>query len=140
METSEKVVLFILVLVLLFLLWLEWYSQDCENNKPCSHYAVMPEEDEDINSYIDKLVVAVRNNYNFVAWRQAIILALILTPVIIYLLFCRLPTIWEWIVLVLIIFIGVSLSSSWLWNRFLYPNNKKVEEALLNIKRRERKG
>lgn len=136
MISSSVLILLLVVVLLIFFLWLEWYSHDCEGGKRCSHYAVMPSIDENIDSYIDKLIVAVRNNYNFVAWRQALIVALISTPIIIYLLYCRLPIFSEWIVITLVIFICISLSSSWLWNRYLYPNNKKVEKSLLNIKYR----
>lgn len=135
MESCVILLLIVIVLVIFFL-WLEWYSHDCEGGKRCSHYAIMPEKDENIESYIDKLIVAIRNNYNFVAWRQALLVALISTPLIIYVLYCRLPNFKEWVVLVLIIFIAVSLSSSWLWNRFLYPNNKAVENTLLELKYR----
>lgn len=133
----EVLILLIVIVIIIFLLFLEYYSRDCEGGKRCSHYAVMPERNEELGTYIDKLVVAVRGNSLYVTWRSALIIALIATPVIIYILYQRLPLLWEWIILTLIIFIGGVLSSLWLYNKFLYPNTKKIEESLLDLKYRQ---
>lgn len=133
--SSEEIVCFIIaLLILLFLLSLEHYSQDCEGGRRCSHYWEPPGENEPLSVYIDKLIEGVRNSYNWVSWRLSIVVALISTPVIIYLLFQRLPTLREWIILVVVIFIFSSLASSWLWSKFNYPNGKNIEQALLDLK------
>lgn len=134
MSSRKGVVELIIALALVvFLLGLEYYSHDCDK-KYCSHWWEPPEEEEDLNSYVDKLVIGIRGLSNWVQWRQALIIAILATPIIIYLLFQRLPNLYEWITLVLVIFILASLSSSWLWFHYIHPGTNKIERSLLNLK------
>lgn len=132
--SREIVILLIFVVLIIGILYAEYVAHDCVEYKTCTHTAPLPDENDPVDVYLEKIRYAVRNNYNFVAWRQALLVAIVLTPILVYLLLSRLPTLIEWIVVIFIIFIGVYLSSSWMWNRFLYPNGKKIEKALEELK------
>lgn len=132
---NRNLVYFIIAILIIFvLLYAEYVAHDCVGYKVCTHTVPLPEPGEPTEVYFEKLKDMVRNNYNFVAWRQALLVALILTPIVVYFVEKRMPTLSEWIVLTVVIFIGMYLSYSWLWNQFHYPNGKRLENILNEMK------
>jgi hypothetical protein len=92
--------------------------------------------DDDDSVYIEKLQAMVRNNYDFVSWRQALLVALLVPLIVIFYLKGRLPTLMEWFIVGVIVFIFTYLSYSWIWAHFFYPNGQAIENQLQVLKDR----
>ncbi len=129
-------VLIFVVIGIIILIILEYKDHDCISGKTCIHSTPEPNiEDKDIE-YVDKLINMVRNNYDYISWRRALLVGLIVPFIIIYYLKGRLPTLMEWLIVGIIVFFIVYLSSSWIWAHFFFPNGQAIEENLENLKER----
>ena len=131
-------VLFVILalVVIILLIYLEYKSHDCIPGKTCSHSVILPSLADDNLVYIDKLKSMVRNSSDFVIWRQALLVGLVVAIPIIYFLKRRLPTIVEWLVVGTLVFIGTYFSASWLHAHFTIPNTTHIEDSLLHLRDR----
>jgi len=123
------VILTIILVVVLF--YLEYKSQDCIGGKQCTNGISPPQITDPINQQINQIILMVRNTTYYVTWRLSLIVALILAIPIVYLIVGRMPNFLEWITTLIIIFIGVYFSSSWLWTHWVAPNAQQIERSLI---------
>ena len=127
--------LFLFILILIFVLSVsEYRAHDCIQGKTCIYNAEIPNKSDKNEEYIDKLRKMVQNNYDFVCWRQALLVALVVLIPIIYFVYQRLPDFYEFFIITSIVFLGTYLSSVWIWNYFYYPNGHNIEKALLKLR------
>lgn len=125
--------LIVALILIVFLLYVEYIAHDCKPGKVCTHSVPAPSPDDDDITRIKKIKEMVRNNYMFVSWRMSLLVALIVTLVIVYFFKGRIPTLGEWIVITGIVFLGSYFSSSWLWSHFFYPNSEAIESSLQKL-------
>lgn len=129
--------LFLIILILIsLLLYTEYVAHDCvpKPGKTCTHDCDSPSISLDPELYIDGVRKMVVSNYDFVSWRQALLVALIVLIPIVYFIYQRLPDFYEFLVITSIVFFGIYVSSIWIWTHFFYPNGKKIEKSLLELR------
>lgn len=134
-DPSGKLIPSWLVLIIgigsgIILLYSEYIAHDCVPGKKCTHSVQPPDPDDDYDVYISKLTNMVRNNYDFVSWRQSLLAGILAALLVIFYLRGRLATLMELFVVVIIVFIFVYMSYSWVWAHFFYPNGKVIENQL----------
>ena len=127
------IILFFGLIVALLIYW-EYIDHDCLPHKSCNNRVPKPKHDDDPLESIDKIRGMVRNNYDFVSWRLALLTGIIATIAIVYYLEDRIPTFVEWIIIGGLIFIAVYLSTSWIWAHFFQPNGVQTEKSLLELR------
>ena len=130
------VLLIIIVIIIVFLLWSEFKAHDCIPGKSCTQSVPAPTDEDDEVQYIDKIKDMVYNNYDFVTWRQALLAGLIASFPVIFYLKGRLPTLVEFLIVTIIIFLFTYLSFSWIWAHYFYPNGLAIEQNLQSLKDR----
>ena len=130
METAVLVVLTLIGIVAL-IIW-EYRNQDCINGKPCKAGAVNVTIDPNlpIQDKIQLIQDMVTKAINYNTWRLAFIVALLLSIPIAYLINGYFPTFRQWLVVLLLVFIGAYFSSSWLWSHWVQPNAAAIERNL----------
>lgn len=133
-------VLIIAIILAIFFIVCENLAHDCAPGRNPTHKIIPPDPDEDYLEQIIKLRQMVHDNSKYIIWRQALILAIILPWFIIYFLKGRFPTVFELLIVGLMIFIGVYSSYIWLWSRYFYPNTAKMEKVLFNLEEKMRIG
>ena len=121
-------------LIVAILIYCEYIDHDCMSGKSCNQSVCKPSPDDDPLEYIDKIRGMVRNNYDFVSWRLALLAGIIVTLPIVYYLECRVPTIFEWFVVTILVFAAAYLANSWIWAHFFHPNGSEIEKSLLNLR------
>jgi len=114
----------------LILLYSEYKAHDCVPGKTCTHSVPPPEPDDDIDVYINKVKAMVRNNYDYVAWRQALLAGILAALIVVFYLRGRIATLLEFFIVGIIVFLFVYMSYSWIWAHFFYPNGQVIEEQL----------
>ena len=125
------IIFFLLCIFLLIVL--EYLYHDCingVNSKKGWNRVTPPDENDSILAQLEKIRKMVRHNYNYVIWRQALIVALISGFIAGYCLLQRLPTLFEYLALVFVIFLVCYFVSSWFSTHYLYPNNFQIERSL----------
>ena len=121
------------IIVAILIYW-EYWEHDCINQKSCHQSVNKPKHYNNSIEYIDKIRKMVRNNYDYTNWRLALLTGIIATLPIVYYLECRVPTLFEWIIVTLLIFIATYLSSSWIWAHFFHPNGSEIEKSLIELR------
>ena len=124
------------LLLVVILLYSEYVAHDCIPHKVCNHSVPQPAEEDTNSVFIDKTIDMVNNNTDYVVWRRALLAAVIGAVPIVYYILRRLPNLYEWVGVVLLVFLVTYLSSSWIWAHFFSPNADRIEEALLELKTR----
>ena len=127
-------ILILAIIAILILLASEYVAHDCIPGKNCTHSVPHPKKGDSISVYFDKINAMIRNNYEYVKWRQSLLVGLIVTTPIVYFLKGRIPTLSEWIVITLLVTIATYFSFSWLWSHFIYPNSIEVEKKINILK------
>jgi uncharacterized membrane protein len=130
------VIVIIIIIVILF--QLEQRDHDCIDGKKCRNSSPPPLDSDSDLVFIDKIREMVRANYNYITWRQCLMLGLIAAFPIIYYLKQRsygknqssFPTLFEWIVVACLIFVASYFSQSWIWVHFYYPSSRQIEKNL----------
>lgn len=123
-----------ILLAILLLLTSEYISHDCVPGKNCTHNCESPKESHTPEEAVDIIRNMVKNNYDYVSWRQALLVALIVLVPIVYFIYESLPDLYEFFIITSIVFIVVYMSSIWSWTHFFYPNGAKVEQSLLELR------
>ena len=123
----------------LILLYSEYKAHDCVPGKLCTHSVPSPDQNDNYDTYINKLKGMVRNNYDYVSWRQALLVAILATLLVVFYLKGRLPTLLEFFIVGIIIFLFVYMSFSWLWTHFFHPNGQAIENQLQVLRDRHTK-
>lgn len=134
----------IAALAIIILCVSEHSSHDCIQHRVdrglCNHSASSPVQTDDNLTYIDKINDMIVNNFNYVMWRQAFIVAIIAGIPIVYYLKDRLPEFFEWVVIGVIVFLLTYFSASWLFVHFFHPNSLQMERALNELRDRLQDG
>ena len=129
-------VLILIIIAVLIVLVAEYRAHDCVPHKICSHRAPKPGSEDNDLEYIDKIKGMVKNNYDFVIWRQALLAGLVIPLPIIFYLKGRLPTLLEWFIVGVFVFFGTYATYSWIWAHFFYPNGQAIETGLQELRDR----
>lgn len=124
----------IIISLIVFFLWLEYRCHDCINGKKCLHSAPLPTDTDSIPQRLDKLSAMVKVNYAFIQLNQAALIGLIMALPVGYFLVKRIPSLFEWLIMAIIIALGVYFSYSWIYVHFLCPNGQQIESNLLKIR------
>ncbi len=119
---------------IVLLIYLEYVNHDCINGKACYHSTPTPGSNDEPPVIIDKLYNMVRSTTGLVRWRQALLVGLILAVPLGYLLTRSVPGLFKLIFVVLIIFIAVYYSYSWLHAHFYAPTIRQIEKNLILLK------
>lgn len=127
-------VVILIIILIAILLVAEYKAHDCIPGKVCTHSVPIPEPNDDPIMTIDKIRGMVLNNINYVTWRQALLVGLIIPLPIIYYLKGRAPNLQEWIVVGIFVFLGAYLSSSWIYAHFFTPNTQQIERNLILLR------
>ena len=127
---------FCIIIIIILLLVSEYIAHDCvpKPGKTCTHDCKSPDDELSPELYIDGIRKMVQNNYDFVSWRQALLVALVVLIPIIYFIYQRLPDMYEFFIITSIVFFTVYLSSIWIWTHFFYPNGESIEKSLLRLR------
>lgn len=122
--------------LLVFLIWSEDGSQNCKNGKMCNNSAPALHSTDSNRTIIDKINIAIRNNHTLVAWRRVLIASLLIALLVFLFLFDRtyLPHGFVYFITVLIIFVGLYFSSSWIQHSWWRHNNKRIEACLHSLR------
>lgn len=133
--SRECVIVSIIILVAIFIIiYAEYVAHDCVPHKTCTHSVEAPSPDDDRNTYIDKISDMITNNNDYVAWRQSLLVSLIVTIPIAYYARKRLPNFTDAIIIIPIVFIATYFSWSWIWSHFFNPNSIAIHESLDRLK------
>lgn len=133
---AALLVIFTIVAVVALLVW-EYRNQDCINGKPCKAGTVNTQIDPSasLEQNVNTVIGMVRTATNYTTWRLALIVAFILAIPIAYLINGYFPTVKQWLVVTVFIFIGAYFSASWLWSHWVQPNASNIERNLLLLTR-----
>lgn len=123
-----------IILAIIITVVLEYINHDCIPGKQCNAYVQPPMPGDSPTEYIDRVRNMAHQSYSIVIWRQALIAALIATPIVVYYFRQRCLTLWELILIGTVIFLGAYLSMSWLLAHFYRPNGEYIESALLELR------
>ena len=121
------------LLVALLIYW-EYQDHDCLPHKHCKQSCNKPLDSDSTLKSIDKVKNMVKNNYNYVSWRLALLAGIIGALPIVYYIEGRVPTLFEWIIVGGLIFAAAYLSTSWIYAHFFYPNGNDIEKHLVKIR------
>ena len=124
-------IVFGLLVIIIYLIWCEYSAHDAINGKKCLHQSPAPEPNDPPAVVIRKLYNMTRTSYSYVRWRQALLASLIVALPIGYFLTRKILPIWALTVTIIIVFIGVYFSSSWIYAHFHYPTCRQIERNLL---------
>ena len=128
-------IIILIALLIAILIYSEYQAHDCIIGKASCNRVDLPKiKDDDYYQYIDKIRKMVKNNYEYVSWRQALIVGIIAGLVVLYFILNRFPTFFEWLVVTSLIFIVTYLSSNWIWSHFFFPNGNQIEKSLLELR------
>lgn len=127
-------IILVVGIIVAILIYAEYIEHDCLPHKSCNKSTPKPRTDDNPIEYIDKIRGMVRNNYDFVSWRLALLAGIIVTLPIVYYLKSRVPTPFEWFVITMLVFAAAYLSNSWIWAHFFQPNGNQIEKYLLQLR------
>ncbi len=134
--TDKMFIVIISIILVVVLMYLEYNDQDCINGKPCGRGIRSSPIPESPKESIDTLIGMVRKSTRYVNWRLSLAAALLLSAPVAYLVVKRFPTLSEWVIVALLIFLGTYFSASWLWTHWVHPNSRRIEQTLLMLKER----
>lgn len=129
---ATLLVIFTIAVVVALLVW-EYRNQDCINGKPCKAGSVNTQinPSASLDQNIGTVIGMVKTATNYTTWRLALIVALILSIPIAYLINGYFPTIKQWLIVAVFIFIGAYFSAGWLWSHWVQPSASNIERNLL---------
>lgn len=115
--------------VLVFAVWSENGSQNCNGGK-CNNSAPEINEKDGSTDIIDKTCVAVRTSNYLVGWRRALIVSLLVSIIIVWMFFDKVPHGFVYFIILLLIFIPVYFSSSLIQFSHWKHRNNEIERQL----------
>jgi len=126
------------------LFWLEYRSQDHINDRRDPHQVFNQGQSRNPTSYpgesvsnaIDRLRHRLYVVDQYQVWRLSLIGALIASLPLAYLLLGRLPTVSEWLITVLLVFLASYATNSWLWAHFFRPSSQLIRRDLFELEQR----
>lgn len=145
----------IIILVLVYLIWTEYGSQDCRN-QDCNNRAKIVYESYTDNSefnnrsgvefdsntvdsneeIIDKISTNVMQNHTIVTWRRSIIAAILISLVILF-IFCKeFPHGFTVLLTVFFVFMAVQISANWFQAHWWLFNDYKIDRSLQTLRQR----
>ena len=134
LNLTRATFLVVVFLVMMILFWYELVDHDCIGDKECTLRVEEPENDDSVDTYIDKLSEMIQGNSDFVIWRRALIVSILVGFFVVYFMRGRIPEPIEWIIVGLVIFIGAYFAASWLYSHFLIPNTRRIQNNLEELK------
>ena len=134
LNITRATFLVIVFLVMMVLFWSELVDHDCIGDKECNLRSAEPEAEDSVDDYIDKLSEMIQGNSDFIIWRRALIVSILVGFFVVYFMRGRIPEPMEWIIVGLVIFIGAYFAASWLCSHFLIPNTRRILDNLEELK------
>lgn len=145
----------IVVLVLVYLIWTEYGSQDCRkqncNNRAGIIYVGKKEYNDDImgvkyiddsdksnittnEEIIDKISANIIQNHTIITWRRSMIASILIALVILFIFCAEFPHGFTVLLTVLIIFIAIQISANWFQAHWWLFNDYKIDESLKQLR------
>lgn len=116
----------VIILLIVFLIYLEYQDHDCLNDKKCGHFIPSATPDMSISQMIATIQEMI-NSFTWVTlWRQALLVALIVCIPVIYFITRQDPTWFQILIVVLLVSIGCFFSQSWIWTHYTLPNSMTI--------------
>ena len=123
----------IIIVILTFILWSEYGSQDCRHQN-CNNVALVINSNNTITETIDKTIYNLRKNHTIIGWRRALLVAII-ASIIILIIFCPyFPHGFTVFLTILIIFVIVYFAQAWFQARWWRPRDRKIEQMLQKLR------
>ncbi len=126
----------IVVAIVIFLAVSEIGSQSCVDGH-CNHYKnIEPSCPDDLSSdNIDTLISRIKINHTVVGWRRALIVAILLALVILFLFSpSELPDGFDFFLVATILFLVIYFTTTWFQWHWWKPRDFKIEEKLLQLR------
>lgn len=128
--------LVVVIVVVVVLISLEYVQHDCINGKKCLVSVEPPKETDTPKESVIVTIDMLKRMYSYSFWRQALLVALIVTIPVILIAKKQMPGIFEFLIVCGIIFIAVYFSYSWMWTHFIFPSSQKIESSLRILSRK----
>lgn len=126
----------IVIVIILILVVIEYLYQDCingTNSKKGWNHVVPPTAGDSIEVKLNTILKMIRSNYNYVIWRQCLVVALLAGFLVGFCLYQRLPTLLEFSIIAILVFILTYLAGGWFATHYLYPNNNQIEKSIRQL-------
>jgi hypothetical protein len=141
----------IVIVVMVYLIWTEYGSQDCRN-QDCNNRsrivydfdgpersgveACAAEYTDSNREIIDKISANVLKNHTVIGWRRSLIAAIII-GILILLIFCKeFPHGFTVFITILLTFLLVYFSSAWFQAHWWKFNDYKIDDSLQKLRNR----
>lgn len=124
----------IVMALIIFLAVGEIGSQSCENGG-CNHYKnIEKSSSNNSTSDIDTLISRVKINHTVVGWRRALIAAMLLSLVILFLFYPGLPDGFDFFLVATFLFLIIYFITAWFQWHWWKARDFKIEEKLLRLR------
>ena len=139
-QTSTLIIFIVVVIILVYFCYTtEHKSQDCSNvNQPCINYTPLVQQSDSLLVAIEKLIETSRKNFNSVGWRRAMFVSLLVSLIICLLIWIQFlevkMTASKLIIMIVIIFGLVYLSTVYVQNCWWAPRSLQLEDQILNLR------
>jgi len=87
-------------------------TEDCDNKNGKAVIGTQPYLNDTKNNLLDKIKLAGNYTSRFVTWRGFLLTSFLITLALWFVIFKKMPTDWELITSMMIIFLGISMMSS----------------------------
>jgi len=140
----------VVIVLIVYLLWSEYGSQDC-SKQSCNNRARVIYGEDDWYEAIDKINHNVHMNHTIVGWRRALLVAIIVTILVLFIFYngkkgstpgdryavaYALPDGFTVFIVTVIIFVIVYFSSAWIQYSWWRNNDYKIEDSLKLLKKK----
>ena len=126
----------IVIVIIVFLVWSEYGSQDCRTQS-CNNKALEITDDDSLTEIIDKIQYSVRKNHTLVEWRRSMIVAIFVTLLLmLYLSSTQMVHGFVFLIVAIMIFFATYFASAWFQAHWFYFNDVKIEQALRELRDR----
>lgn len=127
----------VVIVLIIVLIWAEDGSQNATHNCHNSPPEIL-DTDNDIE-VIDKVIVSITNNHKLVHWRRALIVALLLTVLLLFIAAFFNPyggfaNGFLVFLISMFIFMGTYFGATFLQNRYWYPNDLIIIQSLSDLR------
>lgn len=125
----------ILIVIVVYLIWSEYGSQDCRKQN-CNNRARMVHAEDTDREIIDKVSDNLMRNHTIVTWRRSIIISIVIA-LLILILFCKeFPHGFTVLLTVLFVFMAVQISANWFQAHWWLFNDYKIDRSLQELRQR----
>src|SRR5680860_27605 len=124
----------VVIVIVVFLVWSEYGSQDCRSQQ-CNNKAETIDPNDDYRTSIDKIILTIKRNHTIVGWRRSLLVAIFAT-LLILMWMCRTTMVHGFIffLIAVMIFFATYFVSAWLQWTWFTNNDLKIEKYLRELR------